>query len=784
MQMQNLTRSLLMGLLLVLAGTANAQSFGGAVALTGDQLLISRSSSGSDMGTVFVFERGADGMWTEGESFSAPDGAESDNFGRTLAATDDLLVVGATGANGTVGAGYIFERNADGAWELGWSGVPEGVDDGDYFGRSAAIDGDWVYIGSAGHRANSGAVFAFRKGDDGAWMSHSRIEQPTFRPNAYFSLAMAASNGNVVVSAPFVSGGQIHAYRYNEETDAFDYTGLLSGDEGLQSQALAVHGNWAFAGVPGANDGIGGVQSFWFDAFAGSWITRDMLMPYDGVGGALGTALAVDGNQLWAGAPGADEGKGAIYRFEIGVGAITGAFRTSLNDAYAASGGGATLAVSGDVAVAGAPSGGPSGLVYVLENDGMWRDVQILGSQSGMRAITGGEVQCEDNVAEGYDCDNIDLLSFLPVHEVGGGAGSGSGVKVNDIWGWTDEETGREYVLLGRIDGTSFIDITDAYNPVYLGNLPMTEGSTANTWRDVKVYMDHAYIVADGAGEHGVQVFDLTQLRDVDPAEAPLEFEETARYDGIASAHNIVINEETGYAFTVGNQMGGQTCGGGYHIINIQEPANPQFAGCWGHEGTGNAGTGYSHDAQCVVYRGPDTDYTGREICIGGNENSISIADLTDKSNPVGISSASYPNVAYTHQGWLSEDHRFLYVNDELDEIQGVEGTRTLVWDVSDLDEPVLVKEHMGNSASSDHNLYVQDNFMYQSNYASGLRILDISDPANPREVGFFDTTPGLSNGPGFSGSWSNYPYFPSGTIAVSSVGEGLFLLKKRQIDT
>ncbi len=73
---------------------------------------------------------------------------------------------------------------------------------------------------------------------------------------------------------------------------------------------------------------------------------------------------------------------------------------------------------------------------------------------------------------------------------------------------------------------------------------------------------------------------------------------------------------------------------------------------------------------------------------------------------------------------------------------------------------------------------------MYQSNYASGLRVLDISDPGNPREVGFFDTTPGLSNGPGYSGSWSNYPYFKSGTIAVSSVGEGLFLLRKRQIDT
>ena len=640
-----------------------------------------------------------------------------------------------------------------------------------------------MFIGTAGHRANAGAVYVFRRGTDGTWAQHSKIEPPSFRPNAYFSLALAAGSGNLIVSAPFVDGGQLHSYRYDAASDAFVYTGLISGEDGLQSQSLAVSGDLAFAGVPSANDGMGGVQVFHRDSDTGSWTAGDMLMTFDGQGGSLGASVLIHGDELWAGAPGADEGRGAIYRFSLSDMGADASTRSGLPIAYQASGGGATLAVGGNVAVAGAPTGGPSGLAYVLERDGSdWNAVQILGSQAGMRAITGGEVRCEENLAEGYDCDSVDLLAFLPVHAVGGGAGGS--VKINDIWGWTDEETGKEYVLLGRPDGTSFIDITDPYNPIYLGNLPKTAGSTSNTWRDMKVYRDHAYIVADGAGDHGVQVFDLTQLRDVSVDEAPVVFQETAHYDRIASAHNIVINEETGFAFTVGNSMGGETCGGGYHIINIQEPANPTFAGCWGHEGTGNAGTGYSHDAQCVIYGGPDSDYTGREICFGGNETAISIADLTDKSAPQAISSASYPNVAYTHQGWLSEDQRFFYVNDEIDEIQGVEKTRTLVWDVSDLDEPVLVKEHMGTSESSDHNLYVRDNFMYQSNYASGLRILDISDPANPQEVGYFDTTPGLTNGPGFTGSWSNYPYFKSGTIAVSSVGEGLFLVRKRQIDT
>ena len=120
-------------------------------------------------------------------------------------------------------------------------------------------------------------------------------------------------------------------------------------------------------------------------------------------------------------------------------------------------------------------------------------------------------------------------------------------------------------------------------------------------------------------------------------------------------------------------------------------------------------------------------------------------------------------------------------MNDELDELAGAAPrTRTLVWDIEDLDDPVLVNEHLGTNEASDHNLYVQGDLMYQSNYLSGLRILDISDPENPEEVGFFDTVPQGGDIPGFAGSWSNYPFFESGVIIVTSMREGLFVLKKK----
>jgi choice-of-anchor B domain-containing protein len=180
-----------------------------------------------------------------------------------------------------------------------------------------------------------------------------------------------------------------------------------------------------------------------------------------------------------------------------------------------------------------------------------------------------------------------------------------------------------------------------------------------------------------------------------------------------------------------------------------------------------------------VIYHGPDEQYKGREICFNSSETAVGIADVTDKQRPKSISVAAYPNVSYTHQGWLSEDHRYFYLDDEGDELDGnAPKTRTLVFDVTDLDDPVVAKEFFGTTSATDHNLYVRGNYMYQSNYVAGLRVLDIKDPANPVEVGFFDTVPYGENQPGFAGSWSNFPYFKSGVIAATSMREGLFMIR------
>lgn len=375
-------------------------------------------------------------------------------------------------------------------------------------------------------------------------------------------------------------------------------------------------------------------------------------------------------------------------------------------------------------------------------------------------AILGEEVHCTDGAVGPFPCRDVTLLSYLP-H---GALGIMPGIRLNDMWGWTDPATGREYVLVGRADGVTFVDLGDPLHPRVLGELPTA--SVQSTWRDIKVHEDHALVVSDANPGHGMQIFDLRLLRSVSSF---TRFSTHARYEEFGDAHNLAVNEATGFAYAVG----GETCGGGFHMIDISNLRDPAFAGCYRAPGTGRFSDGYTHDLQCIVYDGPDQDYAGREICIAANETHLVVADVTDKADPATISIATYPGAAYVHQGWLTEDRRYFLQNDELDEGP----TRTMIWDVTDLDDPIKIAEHVGASDATDHNLFVRGDLAYLSNYTAGLHILDISDPLAPAEVAFLDTVPG-NDDPGFLGSWANYPYFESGIIVTSSAEEGLFVLK------
>ena len=761
-------------------GEPSRAGFGAAIAVNGEEVFIGEGWNVLRSGLVYVYRRDDRGGWTEVQRLTAPTPELGDGFGRSVTAQGGTLLVGQRDRDS--GSVHAFEKQGT-SWRHAGTLTPADQP-GERYGAAVALDGDYAAVGAPGDDS-PGRVHIFRR-DAGAWTPVGVLVPADGTPGDGFGAAISLRGTRLLVGAPGAerSTGGAYVFRLNEGSGEWQEESRLAGEmpeprAGFGS-AVALAGSSLLVSAPRAEQGAGVVFGFEHDPDAGTWTRSGTVRAIDGGRGArFGSAIAIAGDGAYVGAPGAAVA-GAVYRLERDP---EGRWRTAeelQTDQVAAGGGfGAALAVGEDIAVAGATGEdyGAGAAVILIRRGSAWAPAAKLASEpESLSAVTGREARCEAGSAVSlFDCGGVDLLSFLPVQEIGGARG----VELNDIWGWTDPTSGREFALVGRIDGTSFVEVTDPVNPRYLGDLPMTEGSNAATWRDIKVYGDHAFVVADGAGQHGVQVFDLSRLLDI---EEPVTFDVDAHYDGIASAHNIVVDTTSGFAFAVGARDGGQTCGGGLHMIDVRDPLNPEFAGCFADPQTGRASTGYSHDAQCVTYQGPDAGFRGREICLGANETALSIADVTEKDRPVALARAGYPNVGYTHQGWLTPDQRYFYMNDELDELQGsTPRTRTLIWDVSDLSDPQLVGEFLGTTEASDHNLYIRGTLMYQSNYQAGLRIIDISDPLNPREVGYFDTVPHGENRPGFDGSWSNYPYFPSGTIVVTSGREGLFMLRKRE---
>ncbi|KAJ4311804.1 hypothetical protein N0V84_010258 [Fusarium piperis] len=407
-----------------------------------------------------------------------------------------------------------------------------------------------------------------------------------------------------------------------------------------------------------------------------------------------------------------------------------------------------------------------------------------------------GYARCVDGFAEAikgdgnntFACHNADLHSFLSHAALGSTGGRGS-----SSWGWTSDD-GREFVAIGQYDGTAFAEIDKKGKLIYLGRLP--QYSQPSQWREIRTYKNYVIIGSEAVG-HGVQIFDLEKLLDIDPAK-PVTFDAkkdlTSHFSALlplGRAHNVVVNEELKYGVAVGAQpRTDPNCLSGLNFFDLTDPANPESLGC-------AKGDGYVHDAQCLVYRGPDKRYQGRDICYGYNEDTLTIYDVTDKANVTNIiSRISYEGASYTHQGWVldTQNQEFLVLDDELDEQNGNgpggDGFPvTFIWDIRDLENPKQTGYFKHPTKSIDHNQYVIDNFIYQSHYGAGLRVLDgRSIPEDPTgagvyEAAWFDIYPEDDDLPGggsvaFVGTWSSYAFFKSGYIFINTIERGAFVVK------
>ena len=351
----------------------------------------------------------------------------------------------------------------------------------------------------------------------------------------------------------------------------------------------------------------------------------------------------------------------------------------------------------------------------------------------------------DGGLARGFDSLNIELAANITMSEID------AGQEANDIWGYTSS-SGREYAIFGTTSGTSFIEVTVPSNPQIVGYI---DGPNS-LWRDMKVYDEYAYIVSEGGGN-----IQIVSLANIDSGSVTLVG--SVGDGGTTASHNVAIDPVSGIL---------ARCGGSNNGIRLYSlagnPANPQYVGAWNDE--------YVHDAQIhTMTTGP---YAGRVIAFcnaglnGGSINTgLDIIDVTNPASPVRLGGMEYPGAEYSHQGWLSADEQYFYINDEL-----YSGTSsTFIVDVSDLTNPQFVTRYTNGNASICHNLYVKGNLIYAANYRSGLRVLDCSNPTSLVEVAYFDTFPS-SDSASFNGAWSNYPFFASGTIIVSDIESGLFV--------
>jgi choice-of-anchor B domain-containing protein len=256
-----------------------------------------------------------------------------------------------------------------------------------------------------------------------------------------------------------------------------------------------------------------------------------------------------------------------------------------------------------------------------------------------------------------------------------------------------------------------------------------------------------------------MQIFDLTRLRG---ATAPQTWVPDVVFPVTAITHTIDINPETGFAYLNGAYLSAPTV-----IVDINIPKAPVLAGEF-REG------GYTHDSHCRIYRGPDTRFSGKEICFAFDEDEITIYDMTRKVEPTRLAQVTYERASYVHSGWLTQDHRYLLSDDETDGRNIV-----FIWDVSLLDKPTLIGTYTGPTKAIDHNVYIKGSHAYLANYEAGVRILDTAEVGlgTLREIAYFDVVPGAPDTGRYEGTWSVYPYLPSGNVLVSGMRQGLFVV-------
>lgn len=312
---------------------------------------------------------------------------------------------------------------------------------------------------------------------------------------------------------------------------------------------------------------------------------------------------------------------------------------------------------------------------------------------------------------------------------------TGGGERYSALTGYV-APNGREYALLGGFTGTYIIDVTEA--PIkQVAYIPGPHSG----WREMKTYKNYGYVVSEGGA--GLQIIDLSQL----PTKATLVKSDTSRF---VTAHTVTQEGKYLYVNGTGASAG---VNGGTLILDLTNPVKPVSVGVWTDR--------YVHD--CVIRN--DTLYASAI-----NNGQLDIVYLgANRQNPTFVTAIQYPG-AGTHNSDLTPDGSYIMTTDEI----GATPKTLKVWDRRDIGNIAKVADYTPVPGQIIHNLHMKGTTAYVAWYAAGTRIIDMTNPLQPAEVGYFDTYPGSEEN--YVGNWGVYPYLPSGKIISSDMLSGLYV--------
>jgi len=317
------------------------------------------------------------------------------------------------------------------------------------------------------------------------------------------------------------------------------------------------------------------------------------------------------------------------------------------------------------------------------------------------------------------------------------------------IWGYVAPD-GREYAILCGVLGTGFFDINDSANirevDYFPAQINTSNPDQGNLWREAKVYSHYAYVVSE-ADTSGIEIFDLQYLPD------SVRYIKKFKPAGHSSTHSI--SQEGPYLYLNGSNP---SFGQGVAVLDLSvDPENPELRGKWN--------TRYVHD--CRIIR--DTIFA-----MNINDGNITVIDARNKDSLKTITQwINSPNPS-PHNCALTTDRKFLYTTDEVGSLPRL----LKVWNIEDITNATQITTWQPTNITTSivHNVEIYGDTAVIAHYTSGVRVLDISDPAQPVEIAWYDTYP-ISNGNQYLGCWGVYK-FPSGKIAASDMKNGLFVLK------